>query len=352
MRQLTPILMLCAVFAVATKADVTSLKLDTAGRVIVNDQPARLWGLRVASAATSDESAKRLIDALKGYQSAGINLLLINYQGGPGGSARTYSADGKQFEDLAVRDRTRRILDAAASHDMLVVVTLFYPRQSAATGQDPRLLTRAAYLAACATAAAELKDRHNVLICVSDQILPGAFASCPMKFAPADVIDCLKAVAAVAPNLPRGGGSPVHDQNLTIAKSDAATVIFHLEPGAAPPRMPPGKPIIHCAFTAGGADAGRRPQGFFAPQARQPYLDMVERYADATTAHAIAHFPGWTEGAMDTKNNRFDEGGQGTQDDPGLAWYFNAVSKHARRHVPEVADTPKTPDKSIFDNPK
>jgi len=34
---------------------------------------------------------------------------------------------------------------------------------------------------------------------------------------------------------------------------------------------------------------------------------------------------------MDLKPNRFDLGGQGTQKDPGLMWYVDAVHKRTRK---------------------
>jgi hypothetical protein len=348
-RILTSLLLLCQLFSVRAGADVKSFKIDPSGKVAFNDHFAKLWGLRTACAATNEDSTKQLIDSLKDYQSAGINMLLICYQGGPGLTSRAFSADGKSFEDTAVRDRMRRILDAANSKEILVVVSLFFPRKMGLGGQDPRLANREAYLAACRTAAVELKERNNVMICVADQPLASAFASCPMKFAAADIIECLGAVAAAAPNLPRGGGSAVHETNVTVAKAAVSTIIFHAEPGNAPPKFPAGKPIIHVGFA--GTEGGRNPQGFYAPQARQPFLDLLDRYADGTTAHVIAHFPAWTEGGMDLKANRFDEGGQGTEKDPGLMWFTTAVSKHAKQRTPQTVETPTERGKSIFDNP-
>jgi hypothetical protein len=329
-------------------AEVKSLKIDPTGKLLVNEQITRVFGLRVACAAAKDEYAKQLCESLKAYKDAGVNTLLVCYQGGPGLSVRGFSPDGKTFADTAVRDRVRQICDAADAKDMLVVVSLFFPRRGGIGGEDPRLLTREAYLAACQTAAAELKDRKNVLICVADQSLTSAFASNAMKFTPADVVECLKAVAATAPNLPRGGGSSVHDANMTIAKSDAATVVFHAEPGNIPPRINVPKPIIHVGFV--GIGGGRPPQGYYLPAARQAFAEQLDRYMDASTAHVIAHFPAWTDGGQEQNANRFDPGGQGTQADPGLGWYLDALSKRANRPVAATPEVPKNTGKSIFEN--
>src|SRR5260221_8119644 len=161
MRQITLLLAVCLATAAAARADVKSLTIDATGKIIVNDQPIRLWGLRTACAATSDESTKQLIDSLKGHQSAGINLLLICYQGGAGLSSKAFSPDGKRFDDVAVRDRMRRSVQAAAGKDMLVAASLFYPRKSSAGRQDPRLPTPPPSPAACRPRAEALPWRED-----------------------------------------------------------------------------------------------------------------------------------------------------------------------------------------------
>jgi len=265
-----------------------------------------------------------------------------------------FTADGASFEDAAARDRVRRIIEAAGAKDMVVIVSLFFPRKMGIGGQDPKLGSRAAYVAACKTAAEELKDRKNVILAVLDQPMAGVFSNGPMKFTPADVIECLKAAESGAANLLRGGGSSAHDANLQIAKSEAATVILHAETGANPPVFAGvKKPIIHVGYFGTNETAGKNPQGFYPPLAKQPFSDLLDRYLDASTAHFMAHFPAWTEGGMDLKPNRFDLGGQGTQKDPGLMWYVDAVHKRTRKKEERPAGTPALPvkpGKSIFDN--
>lgn len=341
---------LCALLlglALHAPAEIKSLKLDPAGKLLVNDQPTKIWGLRAAGAAASDAAVKQLIDALPELKENGCNMLLVCCQGSTGLTLKTFSADGTTFEDTAVRDRLRKILDAANAKDILVVVSPFFPRKMGVGGQDPRLASREAYLAAVKTVAGELKSHKNALLCVADQPLASAFSMAPMKFNAADIIECLSAAATVAPDLLRGGGNAAHDINLTVAKSDAATVIFHAEPGINPPSFPQKKPIIHVGYLGVSESAGKNPQGFYAPQAKQPFSDILDRYVDASTAHFLAHFPAWTEGGMDLKPNRFDLGGQGTIKDPGLTWYFDALRKRAKKKP--AHETPTTPGKSIFE---
>ncbi len=340
-------------------AEIKSLKADREGKLLINDEPSRIWGLRAACAATKDEYTKQLIENLAAFKDDGINTLLICYQGGPGLTQKTFSADGATFEDTAARDRVRQIIAAANQKDMIVIVSLFFPRKMGMGAQDPKLgdnpkpgdaakLGRAAYLTACRTAAAELKDHKNVILAIADQALPTAYSTCPMKFTAADIVECLGVAASVAPDLLRGGGNSLHADNLAIAKSESATVILHAEPGVNPPNFPVKKPIIHFAYFGTNDTAGRNPQGFYPPPARQPFTDILDRYMDASTAHIIAHFPAWTEGGMELKPNRFDIGGQGTQKDPGLAWYLDALHKRTRKK-PATPEAPIKPGKTIFD---
>ena len=232
---------------------------------------------------------------------------------------------------------------------MLVVVSLFFPRKMGASGQDTRLASRAAYIEACRLVAGDLKYHPNALIAVCDQPSPSAFSAHPMRFAAADIVECLAAAADAAPSLPRGGGTLNHETNLAVARSDLCTIIFHAEPQANPPVFVKiTKPIIHVGFAGAIDSAGKNPQGFYPPQARQSFSEWLDRYADASTAHFLVHLPAWTEGGADLKVNRFDLGGQGTQKDPGIAWYFDALARRARKPVAE-GPKPVEPGKSIFD---
>jgi hypothetical protein len=348
------VMLLAMCGSVGVKAEVAALRVDGEGKLLVKDQPLKLWGLRVACTATKEESTQQLIGALAELKENGINALLICYQGGNGLTQKVFTPDGATFEDTGARDRVRRIIDAAGAKDMVVIVSLFFPRKMGIGGQDPKLASRAAYVTACKTAAEELKDRKNVILAVLDQPMVGAFTNGPIKFTPADVIECMKAAEGAAPNLLRGGGSAAHDANLQIAKSESASVILHAEAGANPPVFAGvRKPIIHVGYFGTNETAGKNPQGFYPPPAKQPFVDLLDRYMDASTAHIVAHFPAWTEGGMDLKPNRFDLGGQGTQKDPGLMWYVEAVHKRTRKKEERPAATPGVPlkpGKSIFDN--
>src|SRR5689334_17656166 len=126
MKSLVSRISLCALlasFAVHAGAEIKSIKVDSAGKMLINDAPAKLWGLRTAGAAASDAATTQLIAALPDLKENGCNMLLVCYQGSAGLTLKTFSAEGTSFEDTAVRDRVRKILEAASSKDMLVVVS-------------------------------------------------------------------------------------------------------------------------------------------------------------------------------------------------------------------------------------
>ncbi len=157
--------------AAPAAGEIRSLKVNGA-RILVNDKPTRLWGMRVASAAGREEYTKDLLENLEFYQARGINALVVYYQGSSGQTYKVFSPDGKSFEDAGIRDRMRAIIKAAAEKDMIVIIGLFCPRKMGLNGQDPRLASIDAYVEASRLVAAELKDFKNVIISVAHD--PGA----------------------------------------------------------------------------------------------------------------------------------------------------------------------------------
>lgn len=332
------------------RAEVKSLKVD-GEKILVNDEPAKLWGVRIASAALRDEYTKELLESLDFYKGKGVNALALCYQGSMGLTARVFAPDGQTFADTATRDRMRKIIEAAAARDMVVIVTLFFPRKVGAGSEDPRLASREAYLAATKLAAEELKSFKNVVVSIAQDAGPGNWSAAPMRFVPADAIACLQAVAEVAPAMPRGCGSAEHSFNVAIAASDAATVIMQTESGTMPPKFAQAKPAINVALL-GRDSGGRSPQGVWTEAQMKRFAEAVERYSASPKDHLIAHFQGWHEGGMDMNKNRFTPGGAGTRKDPGTAWFFDALASKTNSTGPAPSTRPvfrSDGKKTIFD---
>jgi len=308
-------------------------------KVLFGGQPVKLWGVRVGSAAASDEYAQQLVETLKFFKDHGVNTIAVSYQGSAGQVQRVFAADGKSFADTAARDRMRTIIEAAARRDMVVIVGLFHPRKMGTNSEDPRLESREAYVEATRTAATELKQYRNVILSVAHDAGRTAWAGAPIKFAPEDAVACLKAAAAAAPDLPRGCGGPEHDFNAAVAAAPEASVILHGERTPAPPAFREAKPVINvCLF---GADAGGRDvQGVWPPQQRDRFAEAIARHLGQEAHHMVAHFPGWHEGGLDLRKNRFDVGGAGTTKDPGTAWYYQTLLRKVTPAAPAVVGGP------------
>ena len=59
------------------------------------------------------------------------------------------------------------------------------------------------------------------------------------------------------------------------------------------------------------------------------FLAEIDFAAQTPGFSLFGHFPGWYQGPSrdPSFDNRFDLGGQGTLDDPGIRWYFEAVGR-------------------------
>ncbi len=332
---------------IAAAAEIDSLKIDGT-RFIINGKPTRLWGVRLAAAANRDEYTADVLKNLDTMRKNDINAIVVYYQGSSGQSLKTFSGDGASFSDPGVHERMVKIIEAARSRNMVVIVSLFFPRRMGADGQDPKLDSREAYIQATRLVAEQLKGCSNVTLSLAHEPGRANWLSAPIKWTIEDVNACLEVAAAVAPNLPRGCGGADHSLNAAVAASDLSTVILHSESGHEPPKFTQNKPSVNiCLF--GRDSGGRDTQGAWSePEKRKFYL-AIEKYMVSDRDHLIAHFQGWTEGGMDLKKNCFHLGGLGTPKEPGVAWYLDALND--RLHpVARPASGPKpTSGRSIFD---
>lgn len=330
-----------------SSADIKSLKIDGT-KIIVNGKPVRLWGVRVAGAAGRDQYTAELLESIEYYRGRGINALVVSYQGSSGQTWRAFSPDGRSFADVGIRDRMRRIIQAAGAADMVVIVGLFFPRKMGVDGEDPRLESREAYINAARTAAEELKTFNNVIISVAHDAGRAAWSTSPFRCAPEDAIECLRAIASVA-DMPRGCGGEEHAFNETVGASDAATVIIHHERTPGPPKFTAAKPAINVCML--GRESGGRgnPQGVWSAPERDRFFQVVEKYLASDRDHLCAHFQGWHEGGMDLRKNIFAVGGMGTLKDPGTAWFFEGLERRLRPPAVRHTGGPPTTGRTIFD---
>jgi hypothetical protein len=350
--------------------------------------PLDLWGVRVASAAARDAWTEDLLQHLDEYRAYGINALTVFYQGSSGGALQAFSDDGRQIEP-AVQRRMERIVEAAAERQMVVVAGVFYQNQVARLDPErgPWLAERDAYPRAVEAVARSLRRYDNVIVNTCNEHTVRSFDTCPfpMRTAEGIVALCRAAKQGHPERIVGGGGghgmghgggqAGVNEQ--LVAHPEVEVLLFDWgdrSPAAvaAYRAIGPHKPLMNVEVfgaaaqgfvevdaTAGAPGAGfgtlewvggssttappapgrRRIQGVFPEQSagqgrmvhrgKADFLAEIDFAARTPGFSLFGHFPAWYQGPSRDPSfgNRFDLGGQGTIDDPGIRWYFEAVAR-------------------------
>jgi hypothetical protein len=346
--------------------------------------PLELWGVRVASAAAQDGWTDDLVRHLDEYVSYGVNALTVFYQGSSGGALQAFSDDGREI-DPAVRRRMERIVGAAAERRMVVVAGVFYQNQ--VSRLDPQhgawLAGRDAYPRAVEVVARSLRGYDNVVLNVCNEHTVGSFEACPFPMrTAAGIVELCRAAKRGDPDRLVGGGgghgggqSGVNEELLT--HPEVEVLLFDWgnqspEAVAAYRAVDPLKPLMNVEVfgaraqgfvevdaRAGGPDGAfgvvewigggsttappapgrRRIQGVFPEQSagvgravhrgKADFLAEIAFAARTPGYSLFGHFPAWYQGPSrdPSFDNRFDLGAQGTIDDPGIRWYFEAVAR-------------------------
>ncbi len=323
-----------------------------------------LWGVRVASAAVNDGWTESLVEQLDAYLRYGVNALTVFYQGSSGGYVPGFSDDGREI-DPGIRRRMERLVTAAAEKGLVVVVGIFYQRA--------RLGSRDAYLRAAEQVGRHLARFDNVLINVANEHNGRTWASCPFPVQTVEgIVELCRTVKQPAPDLLVGGGGIHPGVNAELALRPELDVLFFdwhgtSEEAVATYRAAGSeKPLMNVELFGGQAQgyceedaverrgeciswpgwgrttprvapAGRRRvQGVVPPRrqeathkGKQDFLDEVTFAARTPGFSLFGHLPGWFQGPSrdPTFDCRFDLGGDGTRESPGIRWYFEAVAR-------------------------
>jgi hypothetical protein len=304
---------------------------------MMDGEPFDMWGVRVASAAASDEGCASLLASLDDYVAHGLNSVTVFFQGSSGGYMPAFSEDGGRI-DPGVQRRVLAILDATRRRRMAVILGLFYQRQGA------WLRTGPAYEAATRTAVQLVRPWRHVILNVANEQNSHHWRGCPYPLNdPTATIRLCEIVAEEDAARLAGGGGYDPDHNVTIARSPEVSLLLFdgvdyaegyakvAEAGLAT------KPLVNVELfgaRAGGLmlnAEGRMVQGAWPEVAtgrdygRRDFLRAVDFHARTPGLSLFGHFQGWCQGLGHGLQNRFDLGGQGTLADPGIRWYFEAV---------------------------
>jgi len=206
--------------------------LGVRGRVLTLDgRPVQLFGARVAAAALSDALERELLAALPEYARYGVNAITVFYQGCDALKANPFSADGARFADVAVRDRMDRIIAAADSLGVVVVVGVFY-KNAPRTLRDAAAIERAVRLVAGHLRAG---GRRNTIVNIANENTIFSRVKQPYRALadPATIARLCAAVHAVNPAQLVGGGGFSDSANVAIGRAAAADVLLFDKGGCA-----------------------------------------------------------------------------------------------------------------------
>ena len=284
--------------------------------LLVDGQPTKLWGVRIANALEDDDHVERLLAKLDTYQRHGINALTWFLQGGSSGTVNAFRADGSL--DAEVLARQARLLDETARRGMVVIIGYFYQRR-------PLLLRSADDVErAVAIATARLAPWEHVIVNVANEYHAAQWAEKRdvYPFQEPDAINRLIDVAKEAdPSRLVGGNAKGIDRVLPVARH--AEIALHDDPGIAEELLfthAVGKPVIDVECGGFALDHGH--PGIFTRDAGFFYQAQV-RSAQAVQGKHLFFHAHW----LQEPPRRVELGGYGTADDPGVHWYVDLVAQ-------------------------
>ncbi len=272
----------------------------------LDGEPIRPFGLRLANALQSDEITDRLIGAMDEMAAHGIQSFSLTIQGGrhtAGGNSafNGYAPDGALKPEY--RDRLARLLDAAADRRMVPVVVFFY------RGRDQELDGDGAVRAAVRNTMRFLRPWRHLWVNIANEPYHSGYDQALLT--EADGYRELYRIAKAA-----DPDRVVYASHDTGANDGFVSDTWGRN-GEAPPT---GGDV--CIEYRPGLDAMDRP-GVFAASDR----DRAKREIEATYRGGgyIFFHAAWHQKADAGGWPRFDKGGAGTEDDPGVAFAWETM---------------------------
>ncbi|MDX1285152.1 MAG: cellulase family glycosylhydrolase, partial [Draconibacterium sp.] len=316
-------------------------KLSIKGHSFYLDNiPFDMWGVRVASASQSNEYTDALITNLADYKASGINTISVFLQGSSGGYSEPFLDGGKKIKSEDWK-RLTKIIKACAKNDMVVIVGIFYQR----TVKNPeisKLKSEEEIRQAVRTVAAKLKPYKNVIINIANEQNSNHYkAFKAFNFNnPENIISLCEEVKKIDPQRIVGGGGYHDDWNVDIGKSEFVDVLlfdtfsgdieknqhsgwhydYFRENGV------PDKPIVNVELF-GGWTRQFIPQGVYAEEGKEIHYQEIEAAKLRSGLYVHLHSNPWFQAVAQDLPNRFDLGGDGTIESPGVKWYFDKIGK-------------------------
>lgn len=302
--------------------------------VLLDDKPARIWGIRVGSASQSEALTDQLIANLDDYRRHGVNAVTVFYMGTLGASSDPFSPDGTLI-DPAHRARMEKIIRACDKRGMLIVVGIFYQRVAGA-----RLRDWAAAEQAVRTVTTALKPFRNVVLNPANEQNSPFYEQQPWKRVrdSAGLLDLCRIAKETDPRRLVGAGGYDHENNEAFLRSPHVDALLYDHGKASPSpgelfarfeKHGTGKPVMNVELF-GGWTREHRPAGVYSEEAKQIHRRAVDEVLRTPGHHLFFHSSPWLQATTEPGTPiRFDLGGQGTAEDRGIRWFFEYLKEKA-----------------------
>jgi hypothetical protein len=323
-------------------------------RFFLNGKPFDMWGVRVASGSQNEELTDSLIANLDDYKAHGVNSITVFVQGSSGGFSDPFSPNGKSIEAGHLR-RIKRIIEACDKREMVAIVGIFYQRTMANMDNVRRLETGEAITEAVKTVTGELKGFGNIIINIANEQNTSGYRNMHngairlYDFTdPERIVKLCRMVHEIDEDRLVGGGGYMDGKNIGIGRSpDVDVLLFDtfgkdiendqdsgwhydhfLKNGVV------GKPMVNVEifgawtrkFVTETGEGGRYP-----PAGREKHFQEIDGARERPGLSVFLHAKTWFQGPSLELPVRFDLGGAGTDEDPGVRWYFEYVRDNRMR---------------------
>ncbi len=329
---------ICLFVNLITQAQTLSLD----GHTFTLDQvPIEMWGIRVASATQHDSLTLQLINQLDNYKDYGLRCISIYLQGSSGGYSDPFNPDGTML-DSHHKQRLTKIIEACAERDIVVIVGIFYQRVMSDQRRNRHLQTAKSVVQATKTVAKILRPYRNVIINIANE--QNSFHY--QKFTPFDfnnpqrIIDLCKEVKQIDPHRIVGGGGYHDSSNVVIGRSPWVDVLlfdtygkdvevdhhsgwhydYYQSQGVI------NKPMINVEIF-GGWTKRFTPPGVYPMKGKHIHLQEIREAKKRPGLWVHLHANLWCQGLADGYPIRYNLGGNGTVDDPGIRWWFEELGQ-------------------------
>ena len=319
----------------ASSSFSATLAIAVGGRTFTLDgKPFDMWGIRTASASQRSELTDHLLAQLDEYRAHGVNTVDVFYMGSSGAYCDPFSPDGTTIA-RSHQERMERIISACDQRGMVVVVGIFYQRSDA-----PQLRSWDASKRAVRAVTEALQRFGNVIINVANEQNHPTYAGLPWGrvLEPDQVLALCRIVKEADPKRLVGAGGYDHKNNEILGRSPRTDVLlFDTAGGESSVELfrrfraaGVEKPMVNVEMFGGWTNQFL-PQGVFPERVKRAYRDEVDGVSKTEGLYLHFHNTPWCQPFTLGNKTRYDPGGDGTAQDPGIRWYFEHVGERLRQ---------------------